>query len=85
MRLLLDKGANLSAVDSAGATPLHFASVQGHAAVVRLLIDKGAEVSCKKNDGGTPLHLAAINGFETVSSGLALSQKGSTEKPFSAS
>jgi ankyrin repeat protein len=56
-----------------GLTPLHSASLQGHASVARLLLSKGAEVSAKA-DGATPLVHAAVYGHALVA--LALIQHG---------
>jgi ankyrin repeat protein len=46
VRLLLEKGADMSTTDIDGATPLHHAAWGGFEAVVLLLVEHGAEVSC---------------------------------------
>ena len=65
-RLLIDKGANVSAVDEDGWTPLHVAAQNEHKVVASLLIDGGADVSAVDEDEWTPLHVAAQNGHEEV-------------------
>jgi predicted Fe-Mo cluster-binding NifX family protein len=61
-RLLIDKGADVSATDEDGQTPLHRASEYGYKRVAQLLIDKGADVSVTDKDRRTPLHLASDEG-----------------------
>ena len=43
-RLLINMGADIDAVDSAGFTPLLRAAGQGHLDVVKLLVDEGADM-----------------------------------------
>jgi ankyrin repeat protein len=60
--VLLDYGANPSAGDSWGRTPLHFLAQQDWvraAALSRLLAAAGADLSAKDARGFTPLHVAA--------------------------
>jgi hypothetical protein len=61
-RLLIDKGAQVNAIDSGGWTPLHWAAEQGHVEMVRLLCDRGADIEASNKYGSRPLHLAARNG-----------------------
>jgi ankyrin repeat protein len=42
-RLLIDRGADFSATDKRGQTPLDLAWLSGHKGVARLLIDRGAD------------------------------------------
>ena len=64
--LLVNGGADISAIDDAGWMPLFHASRQGHEGVVRLLIDKGADVSAASEWGETPLLGASYGGHEGV-------------------
>jgi len=71
-KLLISKGSDISAKDSTGKTPLHFATTTGiqemtpllyavwksHKRIVELLLAKGADASLKNSDGQTPLDLA---------------------------
>ena len=45
-----------------GGTALHFAAMEGHAAMTRLLVDHGAALNVQDGDGDTALHLAAHEG-----------------------
>ena len=65
-RLLLDKGAQVEAIDNIGWTPLHQAARQGHVEIVRLLCDRGADVEACCNGGYRPLHHAAFNDHLSV-------------------
>ena len=65
-RLLLDKGAQVDAINSFGYTPLHYAAYQGHVEIVCLLCDRGADVEARDNEGWRPLHWAAYNGHISV-------------------
>ena len=44
------------------ATPLHYATVHGHMAIVERLLDKGADTELTDANGETPLHDAAAFG-----------------------
>ncbi|KAF8541975.1 hypothetical protein BDD12DRAFT_775371, partial [Trichophaea hybrida] len=66
VKYLLVNGADISAADEYGSTPLHLASRYGHEAVAWLLLDKGANVSTAQKDGSTPLHLALRYGHDAV-------------------
>ena len=58
-RVLLDRGADLTARDERGLTPFHLAIQNGHAKVVRFLLERGADVTPQVNGG---LHLALRSG-----------------------
>ena len=60
-RLLIQMGADVSAADQDGQTPLHFAVQNGQEAVARLLIEKGADVAATNQYGRTPLLFAALS------------------------
>lgn len=62
VKLLISKGAEVSAKDDYGQTPLHRAVLMGHRDVVEFLVANGASIDPKDNAGRTPLHYAAWAG-----------------------
>jgi ankyrin repeat protein len=66
MKLLLDSGAAVNAVNRRESTPLHWAIHDE--AKIRLLLARGAKVNVKQAEGRTPLYLAAMlgNGHSTI-------------------
>jgi uncharacterized protein len=66
MSTQLKQKLNLDAEDGGGWAPLHYASDQGHTAIVALLVDEGANVNARDDMKKTPLHLAAGNGHLAV-------------------
>ncbi|PRP82206.1 hypothetical protein PROFUN_10415 [Planoprotostelium fungivorum] len=65
VRRLLESGANITATNSAGGTPLHDAAAKGHVDIIRLMIaspDAHLVLHTKKSDGNTPSHEAALRG-----------------------
>ena len=65
--VLLEHGADVSALDTEGRHCLHFAALQGYEAVVILLIEHAADVSALDKEGRAPLHLAASCGHAAAS------------------
>lgn len=61
MRVLIERGADPSAAEGDGATPLHWAVRWDDAEAVGLLLDAGADVDAANDYGVTPLSLACIN------------------------
>ncbi len=61
LEFLLSKGADVTAVNRKGATPLH-TMLLGHLSrdKFRLLVEKGADVNAPDNNGLTPLHYAVV-------------------------
>lgn len=72
VRLLIEHGSDVNAVDSGDGTPLHYAACEGNAEIVQLLLQAGANPappsagcyfpSVSKKDQGTPLQLAEQHG-----------------------
>lgn len=67
---LLRLGADPSAPDTLGATPLHYAAIQGSAGIVKLLADSGADVRADMGEGSTVLAFAYQNGHLEIASML---------------
>jgi ankyrin repeat protein len=64
-RISIQEGASINATDSSGRTPLYWAALNGHEAVVKLLLETGqVAVDSKDYHGQTPLSWAARNGRE---------------------
>ena len=57
VKLLLERGANVSAVNSAGRQPLHYAA---HCTIVECLINAGADVNARDSRGDTVLLLTTV-------------------------
>ena len=63
VKVLIEKGADVNALNNDKSTPLHWAaSNNSNADVVKVLIEKGADVNALNNDKSTPLHQAAFTG-----------------------
>jgi uncharacterized protein len=58
VRLVLDLGGGVNAVNLAGDTALHIAASRGYATVVQLLAERGAALNVRNKLGKTPLSLA---------------------------
>ncbi len=61
VRVLIDAGAEIDAVNTAGRTALIYASYND-AMAARLLLEAGADAKATTNSGDTPLHDAASDG-----------------------
>jgi ankyrin repeat protein len=66
VRRLVSVGADVSAKDNDGETPLHRASFEGHSQVVNELMEHGADIEAKARFGQTPLHWACYSGHVAV-------------------
>ena len=62
VRLLVDHGADVNALDCSHSTPLHLASLRGVLEVVQILIKHGADVNAQNETNSTPLHRASLLG-----------------------
>ena len=65
VKLLLDRGAEPNAADQLGATPLHYAAVEGHKAVVQLLMSRGADPNLADHGGKIPQHTGLFRQSDT--------------------
>ena len=66
VKLLLRRGANPTARDTRGASPLHWAVAEGQGDVVRALFYAGADCGAHDSAGGTPSAWAATRGREDM-------------------
>ena len=61
IKLLIEKGADVNALDGSGATPLHGASRRRGVSILKYLVKNGAKVNAKGDKGRTPLFHATDN------------------------
>ena len=59
---LLDRHADIYALDIDNYTPLHHASLNGHHQCIDLLLDRHANINALNANHQTPLHDASLNG-----------------------
>jgi ankyrin repeat protein len=65
-RLLIERGADVNAVQTAGYRPLHQAAVTGREDLVRTLLDAGADKTARCDRGKTPAEYARERGHEAL-------------------
>ncbi|CAB1120625.1 unnamed protein product [Ectocarpus sp. CCAP 1310/34] len=66
VNLLARRGADVSAGDKWGASPLHRACLEGHLEAARAVLDAGAEVDSRDSWKSTPLHRACHSGHADI-------------------
>ena len=59
MRLLIDYGADMTALDMTHSTPLHLASLSKNSELVQILVEKDSDIDVKNETHSTPLHRAS--------------------------
>ena len=59
VKILLEAGADVDAVDSDQSSPLHFASKSSSVPVVKVLLEAGADVNALNCSQSSPLHYAS--------------------------
>lgn len=70
IKILLEAGADVTAVCDGGVTALHISAKHGHLPVTNLLIKAGADLEAGDIEGYTPLHIAAQVGRHRVMEAL---------------
>jgi ankyrin repeat protein len=74
--MLAEDGVDPDSKDNYGQTPLSWAAMNGHEAVVKLLLaEDGVDPDPKNDYGMTPLSLAVSNGHEAVVKSLQATGK----------
>lgn len=63
---LIDKGADVNAQDSGGATALHLAAWKGRSDIALYLLEKGSSGSAMSKEGMTPLDIALTQGYRDI-------------------
>jgi ankyrin repeat protein len=58
VKILLDAGANINAVNEADFTAIHGAAFRGLNEVIQILVDRGADINARDYRGRTPYRLA---------------------------
>jgi ankyrin repeat protein len=61
MKALIERGANMDAVNDIGWTALHFAAQKNQQGAANLLLTSGCSVNARDPDGNTPLWRAAFS------------------------
>ena len=79
-KLLLEKGADVNALDVAGNTALMGVSFKGYTKIAELLIQKGAEIDIQNLNGATALIYAATFGRIEIAKLLVTSGADKTIK-----
>ena len=64
--MLVENGADVTAKDKYGQTPLHLAANGGHVDIVKLFLDKGTDINAMDNNGLTPLDYATKKKYSDV-------------------
>lgn len=66
VQMLLDKGANINAVNNAKLTPLFQAVYANHIEIVKVLVRRGANLEASNEENFTPLQVAVARGLDII-------------------
>ena len=64
--LLLEKGADVNAMDNDGITALMWTTKYGRTEIVKILLERGADVLAVDQYGDTALSMASKNGYTEI-------------------
>ena len=70
--MLVDRGADISAIGEFGRTPLQSAAYGNASGVAAMLVDRGADINAKSEFGWTPLHFAACGHHDSSQEAAAV-------------
>ncbi len=73
-KLLIEKGANINALNDSHKTPLHWAISTSNIRGVKLLIEHKADINIKDNDGKTPYDLTEALYYRDKKAALEIRQ-----------
>jgi ankyrin repeat protein len=76
VRMLLDRGADLHAINEEGQSALHLAAATGQPKLTKFLIERGADVHKVDFDGRLPVYYARENRHPQTTSVLERAAKG---------
>jgi L-ascorbate metabolism protein UlaG (beta-lactamase superfamily) len=65
-KILIDKGAQVDALDPEGSTPLHLAVKKGRTEMARFLLERGADPRAEDGRGLSPVDLTGEYGYPEV-------------------
>ena len=71
VRLLIDHGVSIDAVDNANETPLHYAAWYSNTNLIQLLINNGASINAVDRDHRTPLDMVTLGNQPPPDSDIA--------------
>lgn len=77
-RLLLDRGADIEALDEDGNSPLHIAAIMSRYKMVAFLLSRGARIDVKNDAGDTPMTFAKDAAMGKVSESDGVTDKNKT-------
>ncbi|KAF3905359.1 Ankyrin-2 [Arthrobotrys entomopaga] len=66
IKMLIQRGSDLSAVEDSGRGSLEFAAINGHINVIKMLLAGGAPLTNRDGFGRVALHYAAMGGSDTA-------------------
>ena len=74
VRLLLERGADVSARSKNGFTPLHSAVLNGRLEVARVLLDRDADAKLETKEGETALHIVSRGEYDSEEHRLGIAR-----------